>query len=73
MRTSTGGHEVAAAIRTVKVFSATMARDREVIGERVTAWILDRPAIRVLQTVIAQSSDQRFHCLSIILFCGNAA
>jgi hypothetical protein len=65
--------EAANLTTTVKVFSATMARDREALGERVTAWIRERPEIRVLQTVIVQSSDHRFHCFSMILFCGGAS
>ena len=54
----------------VKVFSATMVRQREVLGERVTEWIRDNSDVHVLRTVVAQSSDQQFHCLSIVLFCG---
>jgi hypothetical protein len=51
----------------VKVFSATKARDRESLGERVTEWIrLQRP--RIVNTEIRQSSDREFHCLSIIVF-----
>ena len=57
-------------IRSVKVFSATMVRQREVLGERVTEWIRDNPDVHILRTVVAQSSDQQFHCLSIVLFCG---
>jgi hypothetical protein len=59
-------------IRSVKVFSATMVRNREVLGERVTAWIRDNPHIHIFRAVIAQSSDLQFHCLSIVLFCGEA-
>jgi hypothetical protein len=58
------------AIDTVKVFSATMARDRDTLGERVTAWIRENPDQPVMDTVVVQSSDEAFHCLSIILFCG---
>ncbi len=63
---------MAGAIRSVKVFSVTMARQREALGERVTAWIREHADLRILRTVIAQSSDLQFHCLSIILFCGDA-
>src|SRR5437763_603005 len=34
------------ALNLVKVFSATMARDRDRLGERVTAWIQEHPAAR---------------------------
>ncbi len=59
-------------IRSVKVFSATMVRNREVLGERVTEWIRDNPDIHIFSAVVAQSSDAQFHCLSIVLFCGDA-
>jgi hypothetical protein len=52
----------------VKIFSATMAKDREILGERVTEWIRTYNG-QVLDTRIKQSSDAAFHCLSIILFC----
>jgi hypothetical protein len=57
-------------ITVVKVFSATKARDREVLGERVTAWVQANPTLEVLRAVVSQSSDWQFHCLSIVLFCG---
>ena len=60
-------------LQTVKVFSATMARDREVLGDRVTAWIRANPELAIQTTVVVQSSDQGFHCLSIIVFAGAAA
>lgn len=53
----------------VKVFSVTKARDREAIGEHVTAWIAANPALRIVKTVVALSSDESFHCFSIVLFC----
>jgi hypothetical protein len=58
------------ALHAVKVFSATMARDRESLGERVTAWIRGNPDVPVLSTVVTQSSDSGFHCISIVVFCG---
>ncbi len=59
-------------LQSVKVFSATMARDREVLGERVTTWIRSNPELDIQSTVVVQSSDQGFHCLSIVVFCGAA-
>ena len=56
-------------INLVKVFSATKARDRDTLGERVTAWLRDNPGIQVLRTVISQTSDNEFHCLSFVLIC----
>jgi hypothetical protein len=52
----------------VKVFSATMAQERENLGERITAWLRERPRIRVVDTIVTQSSDESFHCVAITLF-----
>ncbi len=52
----------------VKVFSATMAQDRDQLGEKVTAWLRSRPDIEIVDTVVTQSSDEAFHCLAITVF-----
>ena len=52
----------------VKVFSATMLAQRSELGETVTKWIAARPELEILDMVVKQSSDSRFHCLSITLF-----
>ncbi len=53
----------------VKVFSATKAREREELGEVITRWLADQdPQMEVVDKVVSQSSDNEFHCLSIILF-----
>jgi folate-dependent tRNA-U54 methylase TrmFO/GidA len=52
----------------MKVFSTTLARDREVMGERVTKWIQDNPTLEVVDKIVTQSSDKEFHCLTITLF-----
>ena len=59
------------AINSFKVFSATKARDREILGDRVTAWIAANPGIQVLRTVVSLSSDRGFHCLSLVLVCSD--
>ncbi len=51
----------------VKLFSATKAADRERLGETVTGW-LNRNPVTVVDTVVRQSSDNQFHCVTIILF-----
>lgn len=66
------GAQTSEKLQTVKVFSATMARDREVLGDRVTNWIRANPELAIQSTVVVQSSDQGFHCLSIVVFCGAA-
>lgn len=52
----------------MKVFSTTLARDREAMGERITKWLQDNPNLEVVDKVVTQSSDKEFHCLSITLF-----
>ena len=68
---SSGGAAVveAARINLVKVFSATKSRDRESLGDRVTAWMAANPTVEVLRTSVTQTSDAGFHCLSFVLFC----
>ena len=59
-------------INLVKVFSVTKARDRQDLGERVTAWIQENPNVQIVNTVVSQSSDQSYHCLSMVLLCAIA-
>lgn len=51
-----------------KVFCATKARERELLGEFITMWIRQNPQIEIVDTVVRQSSDAEFHCLSITVF-----
>ena len=52
----------------VKVFSATMAQEREQLGEKVTSWIRKHPQCEIVDTVVTQSSDEAFHCIAITVF-----
>ena len=53
----------------VKVFTATKQKEREALGDTVTAWMDEHAdAIDVVDREVRQSSDQQYHCLSIILF-----
>jgi hypothetical protein len=52
----------------VKVFSTTLARDRETMGETITKWLRENPGVEVVDRVVTQSSDKEFHCLTITLF-----
>ena len=52
----------------VKVFSATKAREREGLGEQVTRWIKENPNKAILDTIVTQSSDSEFHCLTITVW-----
>jgi hypothetical protein len=52
----------------VKVFSATKAREREMLGERITEWIESMGKIEIVDTTVTQSSDREFHCLTVTIF-----
>ena len=52
----------------VKVFSATKAREREELGETVTRWIRSNTGLEIVDRVVTQSSDDEFHCLTIVIF-----
>lgn len=52
----------------VKIFSATMAQEREHLGEKVTDWIRGHSEVEIVNTIVTQSSDEAFHCIAITLF-----
>ena len=54
----------------VKVFTASKVRERREMGEVVTSWVrdLERSGGRVVEAVVAQSSDREFHCYTIVMF-----
>jgi len=52
----------------VKIFSATMAKARDALGEQVSAWLASVPNREVVDTVLTQSSDKAFHCIAITIF-----
>ena len=52
----------------MKIFSTTLARDREQMGETITRWLNDNSALEVVDKIVIQSSDKEFHCLTITLF-----
>lgn len=52
----------------VKVFSTTLARDREQMGENITKWLKDHQDLEIVDRVVTQSSDKEFHCLTVTLF-----
>lgn len=61
------------AFNVVKVFSATMARDRDYLGDRITAWLQERPDLEVVDKAVMMSSDDQFHCLTIVVFAHEPA
>ena len=52
----------------IRVFCATRAREREVLGDFITMWIRGNPQLEIVDKVVRQSSDAEFHCFSITLF-----
>jgi hypothetical protein len=52
----------------VKVFSATKAKERELLGEVITDWIRSHHDFEIVDKIVTQSSDSEFHCLTITLF-----
>jgi len=52
----------------VKVFSATMAQERDQLGEKITTWLAAHPGVEIVDKIVTQSSDEAFHCLAITLF-----
>jgi hypothetical protein len=51
-----------------KVFSATKAKEREELGTHITRWLKENPQVKIKDTVVKQSSDNEFHCLTIVVF-----
>lgn len=51
-----------------KVFTATKAKERELLGEDLTRWLQANPDVKIKNTVVTQSSDNEFHCLTITVF-----
>lgn len=52
----------------VKVFSATKHEDRRKLGDVVTKWLDSHPEYKVTREEVRQSSDNEYHCLSIVIF-----
>lgn len=61
------------AFDSLKVFSATMFQDRSVLGEKVTEWMAANARARVTEMTVTQSSDDAFHCITIVVFYRAAA
>jgi hypothetical protein len=52
----------------MKIFSTTLARDREAMGDNITRWLHDNAGLEIVDKIVTQSSDKEFHCLTITLF-----
>lgn len=61
----------------VKVFSASLFTQRQVLGETVTKWLEEashkRPGFEVVDIVVRQSSDDGYHLVSIVVFFNEKA
>jgi hypothetical protein len=52
----------------VKVFSATKAKERDDLGEQVTRWLRANADLEIVDRTVTQSSDNEFHCLTVVIF-----
>jgi hypothetical protein len=52
----------------MKIFSTTLARDREQMGDNITRWVKENSQLEIVDKIVTQSSDKEFHCLTITLF-----
>ncbi|MEE2643892.1 MAG: hypothetical protein VYD19_03060 [Myxococcota bacterium] len=53
----------------VEVFCATKAKERVSLGATLSRWLEERRGeIEVVDTVVRQSSDHQYHCLSVLVF-----
>jgi hypothetical protein len=52
----------------MKIFSTTLARDREAMGDTITRWLTENSQFEIVDKIVTQSSDKEFHCLTITLF-----
>ena len=52
----------------MKIFSTTLARDHEAMGDNITRWLHDNQQLEIVDKIVTQSSDEAFHCLAITLF-----
>ena len=49
----------------VQVFTATKAKERNGLGDRLTEWLGSEPVKEIRDVQCTQSSDDEFHCLTI--------
>jgi len=51
-----------------EVFSSTMHRDRDAMGQKITAWLESHPDLEIVARDVLQSSDSQYHCVTIVLW-----
>lgn len=52
----------------LKVVSVTTPKRRAQLGDELTAWLHAHPDRRPVHVIVRQSSDSRYHCVSILVF-----
>lgn len=60
----------------VKVFAATMVRQRAEIDALIEHWLeamRRRPGFEIVDVVVRQSSDDAYHCLTYVFFFNETA
>ncbi len=50
----------------VRIFSATTSVDRNDLGTRITDWLRANPHVQIVEKQVLQSSDEKFHCVTIV-------
>jgi hypothetical protein len=51
----------------IKVFTATKAKERSSLGDKITEWLRAVPPKEIREVSVTQSSDEEFHCLTITI------
>lgn len=52
----------------VKTFTGTTSGARETLGDKFNLWLRQHREVEVVETRVLQSSDNAYHCLTIICF-----
>jgi hypothetical protein len=52
----------------VQLFTATMAAQRQGLGDQVTEWLTRHSHVTATEMLVTQSSSEEFHCLAIWVF-----
>jgi hypothetical protein len=50
-----------------------MKRERDLLGDVITKWLKERASVTVDEKQVLQSSDEAFHCVTIVLWYRVAA
>lgn len=53
------------------IFSASKHSERGSLGSDVTAWRQRNPTMTIVEVRTMQSSDNEFHCVTVIVFYKN--